>query len=72
MRSILILLHGSLGRAIRSMVIRRKVKQHTWSAAGRHGLEKIQSIYQTCRLNGENFDVIRHAVELNLHEMGKI
>lgn len=60
-------------RAIRPMVIQRKVKQHTWSAAGRHGLEKTQSIYQTCRLNGENFvDIIRHDVELNLHEMGKI
>lgn len=60
-------------RAIRPMVIQRKVKQHTWSAAGRHGLEKTQSIYQTSRLNGENFvDIIRHDVELNLHEMGKI
>ena len=60
-------------RAIRPMVIQRKVKQHTWSAAGRHGLEKTQSIYQTCRLNGENFmDIIRHDVGLNLNEMGKI
>lgn len=60
-------------RAIRPMVIQRKVKQHTWSAAGRHGLEKTQSIYQTCRLNGENFvDIIRNDVEMNLHGIGKI
>ena len=58
-------------RALRPLVVQRKVSQHTWSDEGRDGLAIMQSIYQTSKLRGENFsEILRHEVEMNLHERG--
>jgi hypothetical protein len=59
-------------RALRPLVIRRKVSQHTWSEEGREALAVVQSLYQTCKLRGESFpELIRHEIEHNLNEIGK-
>jgi len=56
-------------RALRPMVVQRKVSQHSQSEHGLHGLEVIQSIYQTCHARGENFaEILRHDVEVGLNE----
>jgi transposase len=60
-------------RALRPMVIQRKVSQHSQSDEGRDGLAIRQTIYQTSRLRGEDFaQILRHDVEEGLHERGKI
>ena len=59
-------------RALRPLVIRRKVSQHTWSEEGREALAVVQSLYQTCKLRGESFpELVRHEIEQNLYERGK-
>ena len=59
-------------RALRPLVIRRRVSQHTWSDAGREGLMVVHSLYETCKIRGESFpDLVRHEVEHSLHEIGK-
>lgn len=59
-------------RALRPMVIRRKVSQHNWSEKGLHGLEVMQSLYETCKLRNENFmELIKNEIETSIHERGK-
>ena len=59
-------------RALRPMVVRRKVSQHNWSADGLHGLEVMQSLYETCKLRNEDFmELVKNEVEANIHESGK-
>ena len=59
-------------RALRPLVIRRRVSQHTWSDEGRDALAVVQSLYQTCKLREESFpELVRHEIEDSLHETGK-
>ena len=59
-------------RALRPIVIRRKISQHSWSVQGMKGLAVMQSLYETCKLREENFiDLIRSEVEANINERGK-
>jgi len=59
-------------RALRPMVVRRKVSQHNWSIDGLHGLEVIQSLYETCKLRNADFmSLIKNEVEANIHGSGK-
>lgn len=56
-------------RALRPMVIRRKISQHNWSVDGMHGLEVMQSLYETCKLRNEDFmKLVKNEVEANIHE----
>ncbi|MEW6529175.1 MAG: transposase [Candidatus Micrarchaeota archaeon] len=58
-------------RALRPMVIRRKISQHNWSLKGLHGLEVMQSLYETCKLRNKDFmNLVRNEVEANTHESG--
>ncbi len=60
-------------RALRPMVIQRKVSQHSQSDFGRDGLAIMQTIYQTSRLRGEDSaQILRHDIEEGLHEREKI
>ncbi|MFZ5986671.1 MAG: IS66 family transposase [Bacillota bacterium] len=58
-------------RALRPMVIRRKISEHNWSLKGLHGLEVMQSLYETCKLRNKDFmNLVRNEVEANTHESG--
>ena len=64
--------NNDVERALRPLVIRRKVSQHTWSQDGPQPLAIVQSLRETCKLRGESFpDLVRHEVEHGLHEIGK-
>jgi hypothetical protein len=59
-------------RALRPLVIQRKISQHSQSDQGRDGLAIMQTIYQTSRLRGEDFaQILRHDVEESLHDREK-
>lgn len=59
-------------RALRPLVIQRKVSQHSQSDQGRDGLAIRQTLYQTARARGEDFaQILRHDVEEGLHEREK-
>jgi len=59
-------------RALRPLVIRRKISQHSWSLDGMKGLAITQSIYETCKLRNEDFmDFIRNEINSNLNVRGK-
>lgn len=59
-------------RALRPLVIRRKVSQHSWSDAGKKGLAITHSLYGTCKLRNENFmDLIRTEVEQGIYDTRK-
>ena len=56
-------------RALRPMVIRRKISQHNWSLEGMKGLAVMQSLYETCKLRNENFmDLVKNEVKLNIND----
>jgi hypothetical protein len=56
-------------RALRPLVIRRKVSQHTWSDKGRKGLAIMYSIYETCKLRNEDFmNVLRQEIKHGIQE----
>jgi transposase len=58
-------------RALRPLVVQRKVSQHTWSEEGREGLAITQTLYQTSKLRNEDFaQLIRQEIETGLHERG--
>jgi hypothetical protein len=64
--------NNDVERALRPLVIRRKVSQHTWGSQGPQPLAIVQSLRETCKLRGESFpELARHEVEHSLHEMGK-
>lgn len=55
-------------RALRPMVIRRKISQHNWSLQGMKGLAVMQSLYETYKLRNENFmEFIKNEISANIH-----
>lgn len=58
-------------RALRPMVIRRKISLHNWSVKGMKGLAVMQSLYETCKLRNEDFvELVKNEVEANIRERG--
>ena len=60
-------------RALRHLVLKRKISQQNRSTFGQEALQMQESIYMTCHLQGKDYmETLRHAVERETNDAGKL
>ena len=60
-------------RALRHLVLKRRISQQNRSTFGQEALQMQESIYMTCHLQGKDYmETLRHAVERETNDAGKL